>query len=245
MNHSSFYPKKELSLLRLLIRSIKYFRSSFIVIWPFIVPIVCCYLASLLLPEKLSLWLEYTIDLGIMIVGLIFLIVSMSCFHYVCMGEKKRVFPTKKQWKSVAILIFYLTCLIILAILIIKRIDATKITGLFLDLGISSALAFIFLSTVFAYPLIIIHNIKLAAAFSLSITLVSANFIKVILLYLLVLIMALLVLPSSEHMALLEKYFLNIPAAIFTITGFLPIIINYWLLLTNDCTIRHLPDFSL
>ena len=114
-----------------------------------------------------------------------------------------------------------------------------KITLLFVLL-LATVLIGIFLLTLFLYPLLAFQELSFKQSLIASSYFVRQNWTRAGIIYTILVFIIILSLPNSAHMVWLAQYHLNVLAAFLIYLCFLPIAINFWLLITADSQLRHL-----
>ncbi len=244
MPTDNLYPQQAMTIKELLMASIRCHINFSKYCWRMILMFFLCYMGSALIPQGLQGWLRFPISIIFVLAEFSLVMLLLSRGHQYLLGRNNRCFIEKKQWLS---LIFTIAVLILFTIIIaisLKYVNVTQYVNLVINFSLSSLLVFFYLASIFLYPLVIIDKLKLSKALSFSLYFFRESLAKVIVLYFIFIIMVLLALPGSSHMLILSQYFLNIPATFAIIVVILPVIIIYWLLLTNDCKQRLLNTTS-
>lgn len=240
MPTDNLYPQLAMTIKELLMASIRCHINFTKYCWRMIIMFFLCHLGSALIPPGLPDWLRLPISILFVLAEFSLIMLLLSRGHQYLLGTNNRYFLEKKQWVS---LIFTIAVLILCTFIIaisLKHVNVSQYVNLVINFSLSSLLVFFYLASIFVYPLVIIDKLKLSKALPFSLCFFRESLAKVIVLYFIFITMVLLALPGSSHMLILSQYFLNIPATFAIIVVILPIIIIYWLLLTNDCKQRLL-----
>ena len=232
------YPTSPQKPMALYILALKYFFSSFFAIWPLSIVMMLFFLVNQYLVMIQSIAIQRIFSVLILFLGYLTINLALWKVHQVFVQEKAACLRDKYYWKALCLMFICMVIPFIALQLLVVHLDLSQNKLIYLALILSSLLIIFYLLSIFSFPLLFINRCSLWRAVSISVQYVKKNWTYPVIIYTLLMSMVLTVLPSSLHMAWLSQYHLVLPVSFLSISFFLTVAVNIWLLIVNDYKIR-------
>ena len=239
MSQINHYPSELHDTQRLFLQAIKQSLKTARYLWPVII-----FFTVFIQLTRLPLAASGTIPALIlsffyMLIGYLLLNIMLWRGHQSYRNAYGFSLPPRRYWLN---LLSIFVCLLIPTCVwnyCVMQFDLSQIKTLLLALVLSTILIWGYLLTLYVYPLLAFQQLPLKRSLFASSYFVRQNWIRAGMIYMLLVFIVILSLPNSAHMVWLSQYYFNFPVALLVYFCLLPIVINFWLLVTMDNQRRY------
>ncbi len=243
MNHFNHYPSEPHNTRPLFFLAMKHYAMTAQYTWPLVLAFALCLWVAQFSSLITSTVIQTICSIIFILIGYLMINAMLWRGHQAYTGSKPWVLPPRRYWLNLCGIFLLLLIPAVVWEYCVKQSDPSQVVTLLVILGLSTILVFGYLLTLFVYPLLVLQVVSVGKALSISVRFVMDNWLRAGMIYILLMVAIILSLPASEHMTWLAHYYLNIPATLLILMLILPVLINFWLLLTNDNRLRF-PEAS-
>jgi hypothetical protein len=241
MNNITSYPQSLLGPKVLLSLAVRHQWQAIIKTWKIFIVLALCYAFPLFFHID-NVIIRRSISAIIFLIAFyinffLLLVCDRVLSHQEC--NMKELFSIYKK-KMLPLFVMLLALLVPLVLLYLAIVHYSYTSGdhEITTLILSGLLMMVYVNSLMAFPLMLLRGMPIFKSFITGAKLCNHKVYRVMVLYVYFVFIIIIVLPISKHAVWLHAHFLSVPFNFVILCLLTPIVLNFWLLIFNDLTLR-------